>query len=182
MSLLSFLTHFADPRLDPPEVQAPILETRAIAIVVDDDPGMRSLMSMSLEQCGYQVATAPNASEAIALAQGLPRIDLVVADLELHGLHGPAVVASLRAMTGYMPAVYVSERTEGTIGVADPVVRKPFVCREWLQTVERRRRPAERQGRRDRRGLSCCRRIVDRPLSISRHRHFTTVRQNWHGR
>ena len=135
MSLLSYLTHFADPRLESPEPTPAVIEMRAVAIVVDDDPGMRSLMSMTLEQCGYQVLPAPNASEAIAAAQSLSRIDLVVADLELHGLHGPAVVASLRAMTGYMPVVYVSERTEGTIGVADPVIRKPFICGEWLRTV-----------------------------------------------
>ena len=135
MSLLSFLTHFADPRIDAPEPTPAVSDTRAIAVVVDDDPGMRSLMTMSLEQCGYQVLSAPNASEAIALAQRVPRIDLVIADLELHGLHGPAMVTSLRAMTGYMPVVYVSERTEGMIGVADPVVRKPFLCGEWLKTV-----------------------------------------------
>lgn len=135
MSLLSFLTHFADPRTEAPEPAPAVLEARAIAIVVDDDPGMRSLMTMTLEQCGYQVRSAPNASEAIAIAQGLSRIDLVIADLELHGLHGPAMVTSLRAMTGYMPVVYVSERTEGMIGVADPVIRKPFLCGEWLKTV-----------------------------------------------
>lgn len=134
MSLLSFLTHFADPRIDAPEPAPAVSDTRAIAVVVDD-PGMRSLMTMSLEQCGYQVLSAPNASEAIALAQRVPRIDLVIADLELHGLHGPAMVTSLRAMTGYMPVVYVSERTEGMVGVADPVVRKPFLCGEWLKTV-----------------------------------------------
>ena len=108
MSLLTFLTHFADPRHESPDANTAISEVRAIALVIDDDPGMRSLMTLSLEQCGYQVLSAPSGAEAIALAQGLPRIDLVVVDLELHGLHGPAVVDSLRAMTGYMPVVYVS--------------------------------------------------------------------------
>lgn len=135
MSLLTFLTHFADPRHESPDANTAISEVRAIALVIDDDPGMRSLMTLSLEQCGYQVLSAPSGAEAIALAQGLPRIDLLVVDLELHGLHGPAVVDSLRAMTGYMPVVYVSERTAGIVGVADPVLRKPFLCGDWLNTV-----------------------------------------------
>ena len=135
MSLLTFLTHFADPRIEEPRARRPISEVRAIALVIDDDPGMRSLMTLSLEQCGYQVLSVANGHEAIVLAQGLSRIDLVVVDLELHGVQGPAVVTSLRAITGYMPVVYVSERTAGLIGVADPILQKPFLCGEWLNTV-----------------------------------------------
>ena len=135
MSLLTFLTHFADPRIEHRSQPGRISEVKAIALVIDDDPGMRSLMALSLEQCGYQVLSAPSGHEAIALAQDLSRIDLVVADLELHGLQGPSVVHSLRAMTGYMPVVYVSERASGTVGVADPVLMKPFLCSEWLNTI-----------------------------------------------
>ncbi len=135
MSLLTYLTHLADPRIEDTPTPAPVSNVRAIAMVVDDDPGMRSLMTLSLEQCGYQVLAVANGHEAIAMAQNLSRIDLVIADLELHGLQGPAVVSSLRAMTGYMPVVYVSERAEGLVGVADPILRKPFLCGEWLNAV-----------------------------------------------
>lgn len=136
MSLLTYLiSHLADPKVEAPPAPAPVQESHAIAVVVDDDPGMRSLMALSLEQVGYQVISAPSGHEALQLAKQLPRIDLVVADLELHGVHGPAVVTSLRAMAGYMPVVYVSERTQGTLGVADPVLRKPFLCGEWLSTI-----------------------------------------------
>lgn len=135
MSLLTFLTRFADPRMDPPAPAPSVQRNRAVAVVVDDDPGMRSLMTLSLEQCGYQVISASHGQEAIAMAQDVGRIDLVVADLELRGLHGPAVVQSLRALSGYMPAVYVSEFTAGSVGVADPVLRKPFLCSEWLHAV-----------------------------------------------
>lgn len=135
MSLLSFLNKFADPRIEDVAPPAVITDIRAIAIVVDDDPGMRSLMMMSLEQVGYQVISAANGAEAIAQAQMVGRIDLVVADLELHGVQGPAVVDALRAVSGYMPVVYVSDYRAGLCGVADPVLMKPFLCGEWLRTV-----------------------------------------------
>lgn len=136
MSLLTYLiNHLVGPRIEAPTAPTVVSEVRAIAVIVDDDPGMLSLMALSLEQCGYQVVSAPSGEEAVALAQGLPRIDLVVADLELHGMRGTAVVTTLRAMTGYMPAVYVSECAEGTVGVSDPVLQKPFLCGTWLSTI-----------------------------------------------
>jgi CheY-like chemotaxis protein len=135
MSLLTVLRHFADPKPDEPIVASPIRNEQALAMVIDDDPGMRSLMTLSLQQVGYQVVAVANATEAILCAQNLARIDLAVVDLELHGLHGAAVVSSLRSLSGYMPVVYVSELTEGTVGVADPVLRKPFLCGAWLNAV-----------------------------------------------
>jgi CheY-like chemotaxis protein len=135
MSLLTFLTNLADPRPEKPAAQRSVPDIRAIALVIDDDPGMRSLMTLSLEQCGYHVMDVANGTEAIAIAQEVTHLDLIVADLELHGVQGPAVVNSLRAISGYVPVVYVSDCCEGVIGVADPVLQKPFLCGEWLQAV-----------------------------------------------
>ena len=135
MSLLTFLTHFADPRIEDRPPPTLVSDCRALAVVVDDDPGMRTLMTMSLEQVGYQVIAVACAADAITKAQLVGRLDLVVADLELHGVQGPAVVDALRAISGYMPVVYVSDYHEGLIGVADPIMRKPFLCGEWLRAV-----------------------------------------------
>lgn len=135
MSLLTFLTHFADPRVEETPAPPTISDIRAIAVVVDDDPGMRSLMSLSLQQVGYQVIAVANADDAIRKTQMVGRLDLVVADLELHDADGPAVVDALRAISGYMPVVYVSDYRQGLVGVADPVLRKPFMCGEWLRAV-----------------------------------------------
>lgn len=136
MSLFTFLTHLADPRRDDPPEPALVSDVKALAFVIDDDPGMRSLMTLSLEMCGYRVIDVANGHDAIRFAQRVPQIDLVVADLELHGsMQGPAVVNALRSLSGYMPVVYVSDRTEGMVGVADPVLKKPFVCGEWLEAV-----------------------------------------------
>lgn len=135
MSLLTFLTHFADPRVEDAPAPPTITDVRAIAVVIDDDPGMRSLMTMSLQQVGYQVIDVANADDAIKKAQMVGRLDLVVADLELHGVQGPAVVDALRAISGYMPVVYVSDYRQGLVGIADPVMRKPFMCGDWLRAV-----------------------------------------------
>ena len=136
MSLSTFLSRFAAPRRVVPRMPAPVSGVRAFAVVIDDDPGMRSLMAVSLEQCGYRVIDVASGHEAIDAAQRVPHIDLIVADLELNGgLQGPALVNALRLMNGYMPVVFVSDRSAGVIGVADPVLRKPFLGGEWLNAV-----------------------------------------------
>lgn len=135
MSLLSFLTRFADPRVEAPQERPGAADHRALALVVDDDPGMRSLMTLSLEQCGYEVIEVASGQEAIVMSRHVGRIDLIVVDLELRGVRGTAVVDTLRALNGYVPVVYVSDRSDGIVGVADPVLRKPFLCGEWLRAV-----------------------------------------------
>ena len=134
-SLHRLLSRFADPRPEESPSLPEITGRSAVAVVIDDDPGMRSLMTLSLQQCGYTVVDVADGYAAIAAAQELPRIDLVIADLEVRGMRAPAVVHSLRAMNGYMPVVYVSEDSSGMVGVSDPVLKKPFTCAEWLGAV-----------------------------------------------
>jgi|GEM_PF-761836 len=135
MSLLTRLTRLADPRIEAPPTPPFVANDRAIAVVLDDDPGMRSLMTMALEQCGYVVIAVPNGLDAVQQVGRVGRVDLIVADLDLHDGRAPRAVNTLRALTGYVPVVYVSDRQENAVGVADPVIRKPFRCGEWLNVV-----------------------------------------------
>lgn len=64
-------------------------------LVVDDDPTVRTLLSEHLKTLGYEVATAANGEEALALcAQRRP--DLMILDLLMPVLSGFEVVQRLR--------------------------------------------------------------------------------------
>lgn len=112
----------------------PIPEHVAIAMVVDDEPGIRGLMAMSLRQCGYHVIEAPHGLSAITQARELGRMDLLVADLELQGLPGAHVAANLRETFCNMPVVFTANRRPAH-RMSDPVLMKPFQCGTLLKTV-----------------------------------------------
>src|SRR5881397_519708 len=64
-------------------------------LVVDDEPNIRELLSASLRYAGFEVATAADGQQALALAASF-RPDLLVLDVMMPGLDGFGVVRRLR--------------------------------------------------------------------------------------
>src|SRR3712207_764124 len=64
-------------------------------LVVDDEPNIRELLSASLRYAGFEVVTAPDGQQALALAEQF-RPDLLVLDVMMPGLDGFGVVRRLR--------------------------------------------------------------------------------------
>jgi len=83
--------------------------TPAHVLVVDDDERMRQVMSWALEDEGYSVVTAADASQAVAAAAGR-RPAVVVLDYGLPDGDGARVARDLRAATGesVLPIVLVT--------------------------------------------------------------------------
>ncbi len=103
-------------------------------LVVDDDPDIRRIASLSLSRIGgFQVTTASCAQEALDEV-GRERPDLVLLDVTIPGTDGPAILAALRALPGAekLPVVFFTAtssdaeverlRSLGAIGV----LPKPF--------------------------------------------------------
>jgi len=68
-------------------------------LVVDDEIGIRELLSEILSDEGYQVHLAENASAARAY-RGQARPDLVLLDIQLPGRDGYALLQDLKALEG----------------------------------------------------------------------------------
>jgi two-component system NtrC family response regulator len=68
---------------------------RGRILVVDDDESLRRVTQVQLEQEGYEVATAPNATEALAALEKAP-YDLVITDLKMPGLTGVDLLRRVR--------------------------------------------------------------------------------------
>src|SRR3712207_8861660 len=64
-------------------------------LVVDDEPNIRELLSASLRYAGFEVATAADGQQALAMASSF-RPDLLVLDVMMPGLDGFGVVRRLR--------------------------------------------------------------------------------------
>jgi two-component system OmpR family response regulator len=116
-------------------------------LVVDDDPGIRDVISEFLVRHGYGVDTAADGRE-MERAMALRRPDLVVLDLMLPGEDGLAICRRLTRPEG--PAVIMlsamGEETDRIVGLelgADDYLAKPCNPRELLarvRAVMRRRR------------------------------------------
>src|SRR3712207_9008476 len=66
-------------------------------LVVDDEPNIRELLSASLRYAGFEVATAADGQQALALADSF-RPDLLVLDVMMPGLDGFGVVRDRKSV------------------------------------------------------------------------------------
>ncbi|MFZ6764720.1 response regulator [Pseudoroseomonas sp. WGS1072] len=100
---------------------------RARIMVVDDDPGVRSITTAFLTDLGHQVTEVPSGEAALATLEQGAGCDLVVTDLVMPGMSGVELARRLRATYPCLPLLVLT-------GYADPellpeglpLLRKPF--------------------------------------------------------
>ena len=105
-------------------------------LIVDDEPGIRETLAITLRASGYDIDTASDGEDALTRARGTDP-DIVVLDLGLPDLDGIQVIAQLRAIS-QAPILVLSGRTDSADKVdaldagADDYVTKPFGMDELL--------------------------------------------------
>ncbi len=113
-------------------------------LVVDDEPGIRELTQMILENKGYHVITAENGVEALQKAER-ETPDLVLLDVVLPGISGVEVCRILKsqAKTRSIPLVMftvlgrdVDQRLAEESG-CDGYFLKPFTPEDLLDEVKK---------------------------------------------
>lgn len=67
---------------------AEITKRRNAVLVVDDSPFFRHLLSPLLKEAGYDVTTASNAANALALKNAGRNFDLILSEIALSGMNG----------------------------------------------------------------------------------------------
>lgn len=119
---------------------APAGTAEARLLVVDDEPNILELLSVSLRYAGFEVATAPTGVAAVAEARRF-RPDLVVLDVMLPDLDGFGVVRRLRSEGAHIPVLFLTARdatedkiTGLTLG-GDDYVTKPFSLEEVVARI-----------------------------------------------
>ncbi|GIL35050.1 response regulator transcription factor [Phycicoccus sp. DTK01] len=107
---------------------------RPLALVVDDEPSMRDIVTFALETQDFETCTAGSAEAAWALLQRRS-VDLVVLDVMLPGLSGVELCRRIAQTTG-IPVILLtalgetSRRIAGLEAGAADYVAKPFHPRE----------------------------------------------------
>ncbi|TMK53906.1 MAG: diguanylate cyclase [Actinobacteria bacterium] len=115
-------------------------------LVVDDDPGMRSVIRRTLEKAGFASVEAADGREAVATFRAgnlAGNLDVVLLDVGLPDLDGYEVLRSFRleAPDSYIPVIMVTGRgspqdvAEGLALGAQDYLAKPFHPEELLARV-----------------------------------------------
>jgi two-component system OmpR family response regulator len=109
-------------------------------LVVDDEPNIVELLSVSLRFAGFEVATARNGSEALKAAHEF-RPDLLVLDVLMPGIDGLTVIRRLRQEGVHAPVVFltakdaIEDKVTGLTLGGDDYVTKPFSLEEVVARI-----------------------------------------------
>lgn len=115
----------AEAEAPPRFIGAPGRDT---ILLVDDDAGVRVLFGIMLRRSGYDVLEADGGHAALALFERHgSRISLLIADVVMPGLGGPALAARIKDMNPELPVLFITGymHPEG-IRASDLVMHKPF--------------------------------------------------------
>ena len=122
----------SDVVADAPQPAARTRTAGETVLVVEDADGLREMTRRMLENQGYAVLLAPNASEARELYENSEHIDLILTDVIMPGGSGPELIRQLQQKRPDLKFIYMSGYTEDAIshhGVLDSGIaflHKPF--------------------------------------------------------
>ena len=117
---------------------------KPLILIVDDEPQIRRLLTVTLEANGYNVLPAVTGQEGLVLA-AQHRPSLIILDIGLPDLSGKDVLSRLREWSN-VPVVILSVQSDekGKVAAldagADDYVTKPFALHEFLARVKARLR------------------------------------------
>ena len=111
---------------------------RARVLVVDDEPGVLSVVARMVERLGYHAVTTQHGQQALRLIEEeniqLLLLDVMLKDISItelvnraHAHHGPRRIV---LMSGHFPQLEI--RLAGTI----PFLQKPFTIGELKSALE----------------------------------------------
>ena len=105
-------------------------------LVVDDEEPLRTIVVDLLGHLGYCTLSAANGHHALEVAEAYPgRIDLLLTDVVMHPLPGPALAERLMRSRPEMKVIYISGYANPSLapdGILKPgtvLVHKPFTMK-----------------------------------------------------
>ncbi|MCL9981817.1 MAG: response regulator [Erythrobacter sp.] len=118
------------------EVKAPLISSEWSAggkvLLVEDEDMVRAVAERALVRAGYDVKACANGEEGLAaITEGTVQFDIVVSDVVMPGMDGPAMVRAIRARLPKMPVLFMSgyaeEQLRRDIDIPDMhFIPKPF--------------------------------------------------------
>ncbi|MCA9573239.1 MAG: response regulator, partial [Myxococcales bacterium] len=131
-----------DPLAPPEPAPRRTTEGRKV-LVVEDEPRLRRMVVMVLEEAGYRPIAATGPLEALAIVRGGVVPDLLLTDVVMPQMSGRELSEALHTDGTDVPVLYMSGYTENTVvhhGVLDEGIHflsKPFMPADLLRAIQR---------------------------------------------
>lgn len=115
--------------------------SRGVVLVVDDEPGVRTLVRRILGNAGYGVVEAGNGVEALAVMASSQQVDFLIADLDMPVMRGEEMARRIRALRPDLRVLYVTAHSEllfkdrPELIDGEAFLDKPFTMRGLLEAV-----------------------------------------------
>ena len=135
--------------LEQTEAPAPESVKRAIqgrrnmtVLVVDDEAGVRDFAAEALVELGYDVLTAENADQAIAVLDQAGHVDILFTDIIMPGRNGRQLADVAKQMNPAIKVLYMTGYTQNAIvhnGVLDAgtqLISKPFSVNQLAEELD----------------------------------------------
>lgn len=123
------------------EAPAVVRGTGQVILLVEDEEALRETALRILQRSGYRPIAAAHGVEAVMLlASGRDEVDLVVTDMAMPMMDGPATVVAIRALRPEMPIVVMSglggaDQSRLRELEVDGFVPKPFSVGQFLEVI-----------------------------------------------
>ena len=109
-------------------------------LLVEDEDMVRAVAERALIRAGYTVVTASQGEEGLERFAGMDKIDLIVSDVVMPTMDGPAMVRAMRTKRPALPVLFMSgyaeEQLRQSIDIDDVAfLPKPFSVAQLTEAV-----------------------------------------------
>jgi len=109
-------------------------------LIVDDDQGVRTVLSSLLSMIGFQVTQATNGHEALDLFSK-ERFGVVLTDFQMPGMDGFTLASNIKISSPKTPVIMITGSDQSIVqekmrtGCVDSVLFKPFKLEDIHQSI-----------------------------------------------
>lgn len=112
-------------------------------LIVDDSSSLRSVVKMALTRAGYDVLEATDGDEALRVLERLPKVHLVISDVNMPRMDGITLVTHIKqhARHRFAPVIMLTTESQdekkqaGRAAGAKAWIVKPFNPPQLLDAV-----------------------------------------------
>ena len=109
-------------------------------LLVEDEDMVRAVAERALSRAGYTVTACPDGEDGLAAVANGGEFDIVVSDVVMPGMDGPAMAKAIRKARPTLPILFISgyaeEQLRNDIDIVDMhFIAKPFSVQQISDKV-----------------------------------------------